>query len=76
MFLKTNRPSSRQSDQSPLFFLDTIIDTVLDGLKSTNQSLAYRVIIPRSVFKIVAAVCGFSTIIYRLVSSANSLILE
>ena len=38
-------------------FLDTIIDTVLDGLKSTNQSLAHRVIIPRSVFKIVAAVC-------------------
>ena len=28
-------------------FLDTIIDTVLDGLKSTNQSLAHRVIIPR-----------------------------
>ena len=32
-------------------FLDTVIDTVLDGLKSTNQSLAHRVIIPRSVFK-------------------------
>ena len=40
-------------------FLDTIIGTVLDGLKSTNQSLAHRVIIPRSVFKVVAAVVGF-----------------
>ena len=55
-------------------FMDTIIDTVLDGIKSTNQSLAHRVIIPRSVFK-VAAVCGFSTVMYRLVPSANSLIL-
>ena len=41
------------------------------GLKSTNQLSAQWCIVPRSELRLSAAVLGFSTIIYRLVSSAK-----
>ena len=43
-------------------------------LKSTSQSAAQLLIVLRSMLIILAAICGDSTIMYRLVSSANNLI--
>ena len=44
---------------------------VLEALKSTSHSSDQRLIECRSVFMISAALSGVSTIIYKLVSSAN-----
>ena len=40
------------------------------GLKSTNHEVAYLFIVSKSVLRLRAADLGFSTILYRLVSSA------
>ena len=46
------------------------------GLNVTNQVAAHCDILSRSVFRFSAAVIGLSTIIKRLVSSANSRMFE
>ena len=51
-------------------------DSVFVGLKDTIQVSAQWVILSRSMFRHSAADRGCSTIIQRLVSSANSRILE
>ena len=51
-------------------------DSVLAGLKETSQVAAHCGILSRSVLRDPAAVKGSSTIIKRLVSSANNRILE
>ena len=50
---------------------DINIDSVVIGLKSTNQWLAQIEILVRSEFKQTADVTGFSTIMLLLVSSEN-----
>ena len=55
-------------------FLQITIDSVFAGLKPTNQAVANECILTRFLFKIFPAIIGFSTIAYRLVSSANNLI--
>ena len=50
-------------------------DSVLRGLKVTNHLCAQTVIVCRSLLRHKAAVSGCSTIIYKLVSSANNLML-
>ena len=54
-------------------FLDISMENVSEGLKSTNQSLAQLLICFKSLLSTTAAVFGFSTIVYRFVSSAKSL---
>jgi len=56
--------------------LEISIDSVLDGLKVTSHLLAHEFIFCRSSFKISAIIIGFSTIIERLVSSANNFTFE
>ena len=50
--------------------------SVLVGLSVTSQGAAHREILFRSMLRQSAAVLGLSTVMYRLVSSANSRILE
>ena len=50
--------------------------SVLDGLKITSHVEAHRVILPKSEFKQEAALGGLSTMIKRLVSSANNRMLD
>ena len=57
-------------------FRDKRRDSVFVGLKETNHVAAHQDIFSRSVFKFLAAVKGFSTIIKRPVSSANRRILD
>ena len=58
---------------SGLFILREVIrDSLLFGLNFTNQDFAHFDILLRSVLRISTAASGLSTIIYRLVSSANS----
>ena len=54
-------------------FKDKIIGTILAALKSTSQLAPYISMRFKSPLRIVPAVLGFSTIIYNVVSSANSL---
>jgi hypothetical protein len=51
-------------------------DSVLFGLKVTSHLFAHTVIFSRSKLSVAAAVAGLSTIIYKFVSSAKSLIYE
>ena len=51
-------------------------DSVLRELKITNHLCAQSMIVCRSLLRHKAAVSGCSTIIYKLVSSANNLMLE
>ena len=54
-----------------LSFLDIRRDVVFVGLKSTNHEVAHLFIVSKSILRLRAADCGFSTIMYRLVSSAK-----
>ena len=54
-----------------LTFLDTTIDKVFAALKSTSQKFAQLLIVDMSPLRIVAADCGDSTTMYKLVSSAK-----
>ena len=51
-------------------------DSDLAGLKMTSHFVAEILIFERSLFITYAVFCGVSTIMYRLVSSANGLIFE
>ena len=53
-----------------LGFRDIVIEKVFEGLKSTRHSLANACTVCRSLFN-KAARSGVSTVMYRLVSSAN-----
>ena len=55
---------------------EKIIDSDLDGLKVTNHFEAQLCNLVRSALRVFAASKGLATMIYRLVPSANSLILE
>ena len=54
-----------------LTFLDTTTDKVFAALKSTSQNFAQLLIVDISPLRIVAADCGDSTTMYKLVSSAK-----
>ena len=51
---------------------ETIMDRVLFALNSTSQSFAQCEIVYKSVFRILTASLGRSTMMYRLVSSAKT----
>ena len=53
------------------FFLENIMDYVLEGLKVISQTLDQLDLARRSEFKMLADNSGVSTFTYRLVSSAN-----
>ena len=55
---------------------DTRKDTLLEGLKLTSHVIAQRDIFSRSAIRQAAEMIGSSTIIKRLVSSANRYICE
>ena len=57
-------------------FLENSTDSVLLGLKETSQDFDHELIACRSSLSLTADVDGFSTIMYRLVSSAKSLNLD
>ena len=59
-----------------LCFLENIIDSDFAGLNLTNHLVAHCWIFDRSEFNWIASSTGLSTIIYRLVLSANNLIEE
>ena len=52
-----------------LSFLDIRRDVVFVGLKSTNHEIAHLFIVYKSILRLRAADYGFSTVMYRLVSS-------
>ena len=52
-------------------FLENIMNSVLEGLKVTSQTLDQLDLARRSEFKMLADNSGVSTFTYRLVSSAN-----
>ena len=52
-------------------FLDIRRDVVFIGLKSTNHEVAHLFIVSKSMLRLRAADCGFSTITYRIVLSAK-----
>ena len=52
-------------------FLESKSASVLDGLKVTSHVAAHRVILSKSKFKQAAALGALSTMMKRLVSSAN-----
>ena len=54
-----------------LGFLDIRRDVVFVGLKSTNHEVTHLFIVSNSILRLCAADCVFSTIMYRLVSSAK-----
>ena len=54
-----------------LSFLDIRRNAVFVGLKSTNHEVACLFIVSNSILRLRAADCGFSTILYRLMSSAE-----
>ena len=51
---------------------ETIMDRVLFALNNTTQSFAQCEIICKSVFRILVASSGRTSMMYKLVSSANS----
>ena len=51
-------------------------DSVLVGLNATSHLVAHKFILAKSALRFSAAVIGFSTMMYRLVSSAKSRIVE
>ena len=53
-------------------FREKIIDNVLPVLKATNHASSQVLIVFRSMFSECAAPLGDSTIMYKLVSSANN----
>ena len=55
-----------------LTFLDTTIDKVIAALQSTSQNFAQLLIVDISLLRIVAADCGDSTTMHKLVSSAKT----
>ena len=57
-------------------FLDTIKDSDFEGLNFTSHIAAHESIFCISALRTIAADCGFSTIMYKLVSSANNRMLE
>ena len=57
-------------------FLESSSASVLDGLKVTSHMAAHRVILSKSEFKQAAASGALSTMMNRLVSSANKRMLE
>ena len=59
-----------------LSFLNSRRDVVFAGLKSTNHEVAHLFIVSKYIFRLRAADCGFSTKMYRLVSSAKRLMDE
>ena len=54
-----------------LSFLDIRRDVVFVGLKSTNHKVDHLFIVSKTILRQRAADCGFSTIMYRLLSSAK-----
>ena len=52
-------------------FREKIIDNVLPVLKATNHASVQVLIVLRSMFSECAAQLGDSTVMYKLVSSAN-----
>ena len=54
-----------------LSFLDIRRDVVFVRLKSTNHEVADLFVVSKSILRLRAADCGFSTIMYRLLSSAK-----
>ena len=56
-----------------LRFRDMSIESVLEALKSTSHAVAQVVMYLRSLFSYRAAEFSVSTMIYKLMSSANSL---
>ena len=54
-----------------LAFREKFIDTVLPALKATNHASAQALIMFRSMFSECAAPLGYSTTMYKQVSSAN-----
>ena len=52
-------------------FREKIIDNVLSSIKCTNHASAKVLIMLRSMFSECAAPLGYSTMMYKLVSSAN-----
>ncbi|KAH3876777.1 hypothetical protein DPMN_000627 [Dreissena polymorpha] len=52
-------------------FLEKSIHSVFEGLNETSHDLDHEIIRDKSRFKGTAAEAGSSTIMYRLVSSAN-----
>ena len=59
-----------------LIFLDIRSDSAFKGLNFTNKALALLAIFSRSALRISAATSGLSTIMKRLVSSANRRMLD
>ena len=59
-----------------LIFLDIKSDLVFKGLNFTNQASAHLAIFSRSALRISAATSGLSTIMKRLVSSAQRRMLD
>ena len=59
-----------------LIFLDIRGVSVFKGLHFTNQASAHLTIFSRSALRISAAMSGLSTIMTRLVSSANRRMLD
>ena len=73
---KTVLSINRWGWRSLLCFREMIIVSVLDGLKFTSQSPVQECMRPKLLFRILAAVTGFSTTIKKLVSSAKNRTLQ
>jgi hypothetical protein len=59
-----------------LIFREIVMVSVFCGLNETNQFVDQIWILSRSLFRMSAVVCGLSMIKYKLVSSANNLIVD
>jgi hypothetical protein len=59
-----------------LIFHEIVMVSVFCGLNESNQFVDQVWILYRSLFRMSAVVCGLSIIKYKLVSSANNLIVD